>query len=302
MRISTDSMFNQVNEGLQQALRRLAAVQEQASSGKQINRLSDDPAGAVRILDLGGLEARIDRYKKNIDQALPFLEQTDTALAVVEELIGRAKELAIAMTNDTNTSIDRQNAAVEVGQLFSQLLSLANTKVGNQYLFAGFKNGSAPFAQEMGGVTYGGDNGQVFVQANSTTSIPINLVGSEVFQGLGAAGGVDLFDAFSKLEAALKANDTAGAEGVQTQIGRLDSALEQILAGRAQVGARVSLANNASQGLETLKLQTSTIRSHIEDADTVKVFSDLARLQQAYQAALQSAATTIQPTLLDFLK
>jgi flagellin-like hook-associated protein FlgL len=43
-------------------------------------------------------------------------------------------------------------------------------------------------------------------------------------------------------------------------------------------------------------------RSNIEDADTLAAYSDFARYQQAFQAALQSAAQVIQPTLLDFIK
>ncbi|MBI4522642.1 MAG: flagellar hook-associated protein FlgL [Deltaproteobacteria bacterium] len=302
MRVSSDLIFHQLNDGLQQALRRLAKVQEVASSGRQINRLSDNPQGAARVLDLCGFEATLDQYGRNIDQALPSLERTESVLDDVGELLGRAKELAVFMNNETKTAVDRQAAAVEVRQLFYHLVSLANSKMGDRYLFAGFKNGAEPFAEIPGGVTYNGDAGEIAIQANSSVNIITNLAGNELFQGVGLGGGVDLFDIFLDLETALNTNNTIGIDGIQTQIGRLDAALDQTLGFRTEIGARLNTANSVKEGLASLKVQTVALRSRIEDADAVQVFSELARLQYAYEAALRSAARTSQATLLDFLR
>jgi flagellin-like hook-associated protein FlgL len=43
-------------------------------------------------------------------------------------------------------------------------------------------------------------------------------------------------------------------------------------------------------------------RSDIEDADVLAAYSDFARFQYAFQAALQSASQVVQPSLLDFLR
>ncbi|HEX9445186.1 MAG TPA: flagellar hook-associated protein FlgL, partial [Candidatus Binatia bacterium] len=190
MRVTNQSLSNQVQESLQQTVRRLGAVQEQIASGKRINRLSDDAFGAVRALDLKSFDAALDQYRKNIDSALPVLNQTDSVLGDVGDVLGRAKELALAMANGALSAADRASAAAEVRQLSLRLVALGNAKFGNTYLFAGFKNGAAPFTPGVA-VAYNGDGGAIDIQANSSTSVAVNLAGDRVFQGVGVAAGVD---------------------------------------------------------------------------------------------------------------
>jgi flagellar hook-associated protein 3 FlgL len=302
MRVSTQSLANQVQDNVQQAMRRLAAVQEQISSGKRINRLSDDPFGAARAVDLKSFQASLDQYKKNIDSALPFLNQTDSVLGDVDDILNRAREVAVAMANGAVSAQDRANAAAEVHQLLTQLVAVGNTKLENRYMFAGFVNGAAPFALAAGVVTYTGDAGEIFIQADRSTNVAINLPGDKLFQGVGVVGGTDLFDTLADLETALNANDVAGVNGITAQIGRLDRGLNQALGFRAEIGARLGTLNTASAGLEIMNLRATETRSKIEDIDAIKVFADFALLQQAFQAALQASARAIQPSILDFLR
>ena len=92
------------------------------------------------------------------------------------------------------------------------------------------------------------------------------------------------------------------ANGIQAQIGQLNTALDQISTFRAEVGGRLNSAQAASDAVVTLQDHATAQRSNLEDADILSAYSDFTRLQQAFQAALQSAALAIQPTLLDFLQ
>jgi flagellar hook-associated protein 3 FlgL len=302
MRVTNQSLSAQVQDTLQQALRRLNETQEQIASGKRINRLSDDPFGAVRALDLNSLGASLDQYQKNIDAALPVLNQTDSALGQLNDILTRAKEIAVQMANGSMSAADRVSAAAEVHELSARLLSLGNFRFDNRYLFGGFANGAAPFTPAVGGATYNGDSGAINVQANRSTTVALNIAGDALFQGVGVAGGTDLFATLSDLETALTGNNVSGANGVTTQIGRLDSGLDQVSAFRADIGARIETLNAAHQGLEAMQLKTTDMRSKIEDVDAIKVYSDFARLQQAFQAALESSARVVQPSILDFIK
>lgn len=302
MRVANQSLSTQVQDTLQQALRRLTESQEQIASGKRINRLSDDAFGAVRSLDLKSLDASLAQYQKNIDAALPVLNQTDSVLGQVGDVLARAKEIAVAMANGTMSAADRASAAAEVHELSARLLSLGNFRFDNRYVFAGFANGTAPFTPVVGGATYNGDSGVINIQANRSTSVALNLAGDAVFQGAGVAGGVDLFDTLSDLETALSANDVSGANGITTQIGRLGGALDQVSAFRAEIGARIETLNTAHQGIDAMQLKTTEMRSNIEDVDVLKAYSDFARLQQAFQSALASSAQVIQPSILDFIR
>jgi flagellar hook-associated protein 3 FlgL len=455
MRVTSQSLSTQVIDSLQQAYQRVAQAQEVITSGRRINHLSDDPVGATRTMVLRSYGESLSQYKRNIDNSLPFLDQADSVLSRVFDGLNRAKEIALAMANDTNAPADRQSAAVEVHQILLQILSEANTKVENRSLFGGYLNGTAAFTQGASGVQYEGDNGEIAIQVNPTSSINLNLLGNEIFQGVRVAGGTGIFDALQDLEAVLRggqsstnmslavnldanlvagsgfspanavgteasaatflgeadfstaisvfdskgqahdvtflfaktaattfkyrvvadseeiAGGTAGdlyqiapegtlefnadgtfdagssnvtditlsaladgaadisvsaadlsfggstqqaqpssvlsqaqsnANGMQAQIGRLDAALEQISRFRAEIGSRLNTAQTASDAVTVMQDHTTAQRSKIEDADVLSAYSDFARLQNAFQAALQSASQIIQPSLLDFLK
>ena len=301
MRVTTQGLFVQVSNNLQQAYRRVAAAQETVTTGVRINRISDDPFGSVRVLGLRNFASSLNQYQKNIDTLQPVLDQTDAVLSEAEQSLMRAKELALASANDTQSASDRASTADEIHQLYDEVLNIANTKVDNRYLFAGFANQTAPFSVTGGVATYAGDSGVLKIQTSSVGYIDLNLPGDQVFQGAGITGGTDILDVFAKLETALKANNVTGLDGIQTQLGRIDGGIDQILGFRAQLGSRINNAQGATNALDALKIQTEAQRSQIEDADPLKAYSEFARYQQAFQAALSSAAQVVKPSLLDFL-
>ena len=89
--------------------------------------------------------------------------------------------------------------------------------------------------------------------------------------------------------------------GLHAQLGRLDAAIDQVLTFRAELGARLNSAKVAGDAAGMLKDRTLAQRSQIEDADALAAYSDFARYQQAFEAAIQSASQIIRPSLLDYL-
>jgi flagellar hook-associated protein 3 FlgL len=302
MRVSNQSLTQQVNDGIQLTFHRLAKVQEAVASGKRINHLSDDALGAARALDLTSYSTALGQYRRNIDTASSVLAQTDTALAEVTDVLSRAKEIALSLANGTRSAEDRRQGVSEIHGAFQQLLTIGNTKLDGRYIFAGYKNGTAPFSEGVGGVAYSGDGNEFYIPTSPSTNLAVTLPGNKVFQGTTLTAGTDLFDTLSDLEAALTTNDVTGANGISTQIGRLDAALDQVLRFRTDVAARQNSAEVATDSLSALQLRTTELRSQIEDADPVQVYSELARQQYAFEAALQSASRVIQPSLLDYLR
>jgi flagellar hook-associated protein 3 FlgL len=455
MRVTSQMLSIQVNDGLQRAYQRLARAQEVVTSGRRINHLADDPIGASRVMDLRTFENSVAQYQRNIDNTLPFLKQSDAVFGDVVKDLTRAKELTVQMGNGVYSLVERRAAAHEVHQIFEHLLSVANTRVENRYLFSGFKNGTAPFAQSASGVAYLGDNGDIRIQTNTTSTLPINFLGNQVFQAAGIPGGQGTFDILRDLESLLNGQsvpnamslalnlddsippgagfspvDAVGTEasattflseadfsttvtvfdskgagheltflfaktgattynyrvvansaeitagtpgnlyqvapqgtldfngtgtlnagastltnitlmglangaadititaadlsfagstqlaqpsamfslqqintnGYATQLGRIDAALDQILSFRAEAGARLNSAESMGDALEVLSTRTVGERSRIEDADVLTAYSDFARLQSAFDAALRSASQMLRPSLLDFLR
>jgi flagellar hook-associated protein 3 FlgL len=188
MRVADKMNFNQVNNNLQKNRSEMNDLQNQAATQKRINKPSDDPSASARVLANRTEERGAKQYLKNINTARSFLETTDQSLNELTESLVRAKELAIQQANDPGTSADtRRTVAKEVEQLRSQAVQIGNRKLGDRYIFAGFRTTTPPF--DISG-EYNGDDGDMKIQINKDAFIAMNLPGNKIFigEGVGSDG------------------------------------------------------------------------------------------------------------------
>jgi flagellar hook-associated protein 3 FlgL len=131
------------------ALSNLAAAQEQNASQKKINRPSDDPAGYAEARNLDTIIKTLDQYSDNINVAKSWLNQADSTLLEVSTAMTSIRELAEQAATGTLSAENRQEIATQVRALFSQVLSLANTTVSGNSIFAGQKTDGAAFTEVL---------------------------------------------------------------------------------------------------------------------------------------------------------
>lgn len=118
---------------------------EQISSGKRVNRPSDDPAATERINQFRNVLQVIDQRLATVNEGVGRLNLSDSALETAGNTLQRAKELALNMASDTNTAVQRRNAAQEVQQFILGLAGVANTQLNGRFLFAGSQTQTEPF-------------------------------------------------------------------------------------------------------------------------------------------------------------
>src|SRR4029453_14321261 len=99
MRITNTILFNTTLANIQQYNARLLRANEEASSGRRLQRPSDDPTGTRRVLDLRGRLSVLEKFKGQRIVTTSLLEGTDTALQDVETLLLSAKGLALRGVN-----------------------------------------------------------------------------------------------------------------------------------------------------------------------------------------------------------
>lgn len=187
MRIADKMAINQVNAGIQKNRADLTDLQNQAATQKRINKPSDDPLAATRVLSARTNVNSSQQFIKNINQAKNFLEFSDQSLGEMTEVLTRAKELAISQSTDAGANAaSRAVTATEVGQLFDQTVQVANRKLGDRFLFGGFKTTNPPFSADG---AYKGDHGEIRVVINREADVAINIPGSRVFLGEGIRSG-----------------------------------------------------------------------------------------------------------------
>lgn len=189
MRVSTSWMQQQSVGSMIERQGDLSNLNTQLSTGKRINQPSDDPVGAARALDYSHLTADTAQYQRNIGTANARLGLEDQSLANASGVLDRVRTLLLQAANGTQTDGTRGDIAAEMVQLRQQLLGQANSKDGQgDYIFAGNRTGTAPFASQNG-VTYVGDDGQRMVAAGPGLQVATGDPGSAVFANIPTGNG-----------------------------------------------------------------------------------------------------------------
>ncbi len=180
MRI-TDKMSNsQALKNIQKNRSELSQLQNQAATGKKLNTPSEDPVAAVKILSGRTDLKNTDQFEKNISAAKIFLDTTEATLAQLGEAIIRTKELALQGSSDTVGESQRAMIGSEVAQISNSILEMANRRMGERFLFGGFKTQSTPFNKDG---QYQGDDGEIKIQNQQGSFVAMNLTGDRVFLG-----------------------------------------------------------------------------------------------------------------------
>lgn len=203
MRISTAQTFIRGINVMNERQVKLSHTQEQLASGKRIVTPSDDPSGAARILDIQEATSAFEQFNRNAGRAQSDLGVEESALRSVTNMLQRVRELSLQAINGSLTTKDRQYVASEMEQRLDQLIQTANTKSGNEFIFAGFKSATQPFnVDPAGNVNYVGDQGKRELQISPSRYVAINDSGFDVF--------MDVRDGNGTFTTAAAATNTGG--------------------------------------------------------------------------------------------
>ncbi len=145
---SLNNIYNNVNYALQLHTDALANLQEQVSTGSRINRVSDDPTAAYRVLGLNTNEKSLENYIDNVSEVISILELSSTIIENITSNFTETQVRTIQIINGIYDETARKRTAEGINDILEQTVSLANTKHMDQYLFGGTDTGSAPYTVE----------------------------------------------------------------------------------------------------------------------------------------------------------
>jgi flagellar hook-associated protein 3 FlgL len=172
----------------QQAL--VQQTELQIASGLRIMKPSDDPVGAVKVLNLNSNLGTVEQYSRNIAQAQAALAYQESVLSSVNDSLQRIRELTVQANNPTNHAHARASIAQEMQEQLSALKVLANTRdTSGDYIFSGFRVDEPPFVDNAGVVSYMGDQGQRMVQIGEGARVAIRDAGDSIFMNIPGGDG-----------------------------------------------------------------------------------------------------------------
>jgi flagellar hook-associated protein 3 FlgL len=189
MHIATANAYNQSLEQLMTRQENLSNAQEQLTSGKRVNRASDDPAAAARAERALAAEARSTANQRAVDASDNAMTLSESALGDAGELLQQIREKLVQAGNTNLSDADRKSIAGEVSEMRKQLFAIANRTDGaGTYLFGGQSANQPPFVDAAGGVQYSGQAGSQ--QAASGEALPLTVDGQSAWMRARSGNGV----------------------------------------------------------------------------------------------------------------
>lgn len=291
MRVTQSMLSGNMLRNLSNSYEKMGKLQEQVNTGKKVNRPSDDPVTAMKGINYRAELNNVEQFARNIGEAHNWLDTTDDTFDKIGSTIQRANELMVQASSDTMTADDRKKIDTELQQLREHIQNLANTKIGDRYIFSGTKTTTAPFDGEKF-VDDPAFTNPIEIEVFSGITLPINSTPIEVFK--------EFDKMFENISTAIQGNAT-GSE-LAEHISTIDKNMNKLLETRAGIGAlqnRVELMDTRLQSQEVIATKRM---SENEDIDYEKTITQMITQESIHRAALSVGAKIIQPTLADFLR
>lgn len=190
MRISTATIFDSGGARISDLQVALSRTQQQIAAGRRILNPADDPIGSARALVVSQSDAVNDQYAVNRKNVSNSLGVAEGVLGSVTNVLHNVKTLTVSAGNGVLSDQERNFIANELQGNLDQLLGLANSTDGTDaYLFAGFSSTVAPYTKTQAGATYNGDQGDRYLQVDTSRLISVGNVGSSIFGNIRTSAG-----------------------------------------------------------------------------------------------------------------
>jgi flagellar hook-associated protein 3 FlgL len=304
VRVTQGMLTGNMLRNLSASYARLGKYQDQLATGKKINRPSDDPVVAMKGMLYRTNLTEVEQFKRNFSEAYNWIENSDAALDKATQALQRIRELVVQASNDTYESSQRAAISEEIKQLTEHLASIANTKVGDKYIFNGTETLKKPVDLTQNPPVVSNNTDEVKIELSKGIYIPVNVNPKKVFnydQTATKANGNGLFSDLEFLYKDLN-NATKSGKDINEYIKHIDGHINSLLSARAELGARLNRIELMEERVDQQEVIANRILSDNEDADIERVITDLKTQESVHRAALGVGARIIQPTLLEFLR
>jgi flagellar hook-associated protein 3 FlgL len=291
-RITQRVMVSHSLFSLQAGLNRLSDSQEKLTTGRTINRPSDNPTGTNDAMRLRAAISAADQHTRNAQDGLSWLGTADSTLQSMLDGVRSARDLIV---QGLNTGANGADARAALGQQLTQLrgalLDQANTQYLGRPVFGGTTTSTV--AYDASG-TFVGDGNAVTRTISDGTTVAVNVSGQDAF----TSGADDLFGVLGDAASLVNSNPAA----LKDVLTRLDAVSGSMRTSLTSVGSRYAQVESTVDSLSASTLATKSSLSDIENVDAAQAIMDVQMQQVAYQASLGATARVLQPTLLDFLR
>lgn len=307
MRITNNTMNYNYLSSLNKSLEKEYNIQRQLADGKALHSPSDDPIKVVRSLRFRTNLALNDQYNQNISDAQSWMKSTEANMQDLDELMITIKEKVIQGSTGTNPQSAVQTIGHAVDDMINHIITIANSKLGDRYIFAGQNDKTVPFTRTVDPITnkdvitYSGDNLKISMPIHPGEADPtqdsVNLTGQDVF-GPSMKVLTDLLEIKDKLlDGSTEAQDWLSTTG----LANLEADTDLILQAHTKLGTRMASYDMAQSMLENSNTIITGDLATNDEVDVAKAIMDYKNAENVYKTSLQIGAKILPMSLADFL-
>jgi flagellar hook-associated protein 3 FlgL len=294
----TSATLNDLNS----SLAAMSRTTDELSSGKTILEPSDNPYGASQVIDLQSQLDGLSAYESNAQDGIAWENVASSAMANMNEVTGRVRELLVQGANGTYNESDLEAMALQVEQLTESIKQDANTQYAGQYVFSGTATTTAPYEQGEDD-EYKGNAESVSRAVGPGASVTITTNISSLLGNGEASEDGKLLDTLRTIAKTMR----SGTAEARSELG--DADLQKLEANMQALRGLQATAGSATDQLQTALTRNEDLQTSITGALTSVDGTNIATAsitysneQAAYEAALRAAATIVQESLLNFLQ
>ena len=241
-----------VRSSLTRTQQDILRLQIQLTTGKAVNRASDNPVAASSISVLDDLIERRDQRLRNLSHGDSVLGNVDAALGDASGMLLEAKGIGSSQIGVGSDAETRRNQAQVIDAMINQLIGIANRQFQDLYLFGGDATANPPIVELLGGLQYQGVGDGMSTDLGSAGPIPITMSGEDAFGTLSARvqGAVDLNPTMT---GNTRLMDLNGGQGFGISLGTINADVNGV-----DVAIDLSDAHTVSDVIATLEAAIQT--------------------------------------------
>lgn len=322
MRITQKNLTRAYLSGLNRNISQLSKSNERLSSGKRINKVSDNVTDAQKALKVRNQLRNNEQFVRNIQSIQNEISAQESSAMQMNEILIDVKELLLKAGSGVNSDSDKLIIANEISQLNKSILQLVNVKTSDRYTFSGLNNEAPIQVDASGNVLFNGvnvddiletdlDNDSIFIDIGIGLKFDTQVDQSSVVQlntsaihllGYGKNGNGtpnNLVSLLNKVVSDLKIGDVSQISEYQKQ---LSKSVDRVLVQVTDIGTRYAYLENSISRLENEKLNLTDQQNHLESIDYEEETILNKSYDMAYQISLQLGSKVLPLSIFDFMR
>ena len=297
MRISDTMLSRTYLSNVNKSKERIGDLSTQISTGSKINKPSDSPTGAAKMLRIDSSLNSSDAYMNNIQEGLASLAETNNALESILSEVQSVRDILTEIQNPVN-SANLDSYAEKIDLMLSSILNSANQEYDGKYLFGGTDYSDVPYgynaAETAIELKVADVSGEHKIKIAKNINQQINVTGEELF---GAIGAGDIFNTLIQISNDLKNGNMPSSADTQAVEDFHGTLLDKI----SGAGTITNRLTDAEELLNNRVLSLKELLSDETEVDVVEAMVDLEMQDYLLQLAYKTSSMILPKSLLDYI-